>query len=867
MVSKMSSQSLTLSQKIDAALEFQDLPDIPNYIVDNLAKHIKLRPYQEHAIQRFLFAGDKHPHLLFHMATGSGKTVIMASLILELFTKGFRNFIFFVDSTTIVNKTKDNLLSPQSEKYLYNDRIIISNNVVKIKEVTSFDQSCPDSINIQFTTIHGLHSAIKITKENNTTLESLATTKIALLSDEAHHINAATKTQTTLSDKPSWENTVRKIFSLNSENVLLEFTATADLKNKNILSKYKDLLLYDYDLTQFSKDGYSKSIKTIEFDSNDLFQRALGALILSQFRLKIYEDNNIPGKKPVIMFKSNRENRTKNMKQNDVVSSEFQELFFTRLNSLEVDDFAPFLKSTIYQEALTYLTSNGRTLNFLIDELKVQFSREQTICVNTEAEAEELQREVNNLETNRYRAVFAVDKLNEGWDVLNLYDIVRLYNTTPGKTQAPGATTMQEAQLIGRGARYDPFDYPDKVSGMRKFDDETTNALRICETMFYHCQRNPKYIEELRTAMRILGLEESTSVERKIVLKPTFMQSELYKSGQIYLNEREAVQAKSIVKLNERLRTGSHSFTLEDRIISTTNLLSTQKNGSASKKSHFVEFGTLPDRVLRSAMDLDSFYRFDNLKTILPNLRSLSEFITSASYLGKIKIEFLATDERYLSLDNVDIRNAVQKALSTIKPELERGKAKFRGTKEFKPQYIKNVFREEITMNLQIKGEVGRGIAQSSLHSHPHLFCDLAAQDWYAYNEDYGTDQEKYLVKFIESNVGALTSSTNEVFLVRNEGDFAIYSFESGERFEPDYILFIHDMNKKSTQIKQVFIEPKGEQIWDKDAWKNELLKNIESESTIQKRIDNYTYTLVGLPFYNKSKGQTEFVKQFNNLS
>ena len=170
-------------------------------------------------------------------------------------------------------------------------------------------------------------------------------------------------------------------------------------------------------------------------------------------------------------------------------------------------------------------------------------------------------------------------------------------------------------------------------------------------------------------------------------------------------------------------------------------------------------------------------------------------------------------------------------------------------------------------MNLQIKGEVGRGIAQSSLHSHPHLFCDLAAQDWYAYNEDYGTDQEKYLVKFIESNVGALTSSTNEVFLVRNEGDFAIYSFESGERFEPDYILFIHDMNKKSTQIKQVFIEPKGEQIWDKDAWKNELLKNIESESTIQKRIDNYTYTLVGLPFYNKSKGQTEFVKQFNNLS
>ena len=142
-------------------LEFQSLPSVPNYIVDNLAKHIKLRPYQEEAIQRFLFTGGKHPHLLFHMATGSGKTVIMASLIIELFSKGFRNFIFFVNSKTIVNKTKDNFLSPQSKKYLYDNQIIIANRVVNVNEVDSFDQSCPDSINIHFTTIHGLHNSIK----------------------------------------------------------------------------------------------------------------------------------------------------------------------------------------------------------------------------------------------------------------------------------------------------------------------------------------------------------------------------------------------------------------------------------------------------------------------------------------------------------------------------------------------------------------------------------------------------------------------------------------------------------------------------------------------------------------------------------
>ena len=32
------------------------------------------------------------------------------------------------------------------------------------------------------------------------------------------------------------------------------------------------------------------------------------------------------------------------------------------------------------------------------------------------------------MHANGIRAIFAVDMLNEGWDVLNLYDIVRLYD-------------------------------------------------------------------------------------------------------------------------------------------------------------------------------------------------------------------------------------------------------------------------------------------------------------------------------------------------------------------------------------------------------------------------------------------------------
>lgn len=61
---------------------------------------------------------------------------------------------------------------------------------------------------------------------------------------------------------------------------------------------------------------------------------------------------------------------------------------------------------------------------------------------------------LNSLESlsNLYRVVFAVAKLTEGWDVLNLFDIVRLsdHPTVSGTK----AKTISEAQLIGRGARY-----------------------------------------------------------------------------------------------------------------------------------------------------------------------------------------------------------------------------------------------------------------------------------------------------------------------------------------------------------------------------------------------------------------------------
>ena len=80
---------------------------IPKVITQNLNPKFAIRPYQTQALQYAInyfdpqgFDGKpKQNHqLLFHMATGSGKTLMMAGLILHLYTQGYRNFLFFVNS-------------------------------------------------------------------------------------------------------------------------------------------------------------------------------------------------------------------------------------------------------------------------------------------------------------------------------------------------------------------------------------------------------------------------------------------------------------------------------------------------------------------------------------------------------------------------------------------------------------------------------------------------------------------------------------------------------------------------------------------------------------------------------------------------
>ena len=108
-----------------------------------------------------------------------------------------------------------------------------------------------------------------------------------------------------------------------------------------------------------------------------------------------------------------------------------------------------------------------------------------------------------------------------------------------------------------------------------------------------------------------------------------------------------------------------------------------------------------------------------------------------------------------------------------------------------------------------------------------------------------------------------------EYYVIRNErfSELALYSFDKGERFEPDYLLFIRKKKiSKDVVDYQVFIEPKGNQFLEEDIWKEIFLEKIQDFSKLKKDnsknlelIKDEDHFLIGFPFFNREHRNKEF--------
>lgn len=843
---------------------------IPDYITQNLK--FPLRPYQKEAVGRYLYykrdeKNRKKPEqVLYNMATGSGKTLLMAAIILEKFKQGERNFIFFVNNDNILTKTRANFLPNEMGKYLFADKITIDNQVVGVREVTDFSDSQPDSINIVFTTIQKLHQDLNTPRENRLTYEQFEDLSLVLLADEAHHLNAGLGKKEK-DENDSWTATIENIQSTARKSSLFEFTATIDLANPDIAQKYEKSLIFKYDLKEFRLDKYSKDV-LFHLVDNELPIRMLQAIIISQYRKKIALKHGI-NLKPLVLFKSQKiaENKGNLEVFLDMLANLSVEQVQSQKNLTANDEG----KKNILEKAFAFFEESGLSFQDLIEELQEDFRRERLLVIDGKNKTSNNLVELNTLElpSNEIRAIFAVDMLNEGWDVLNLFDIVRLYDIRDGKTTkngfVAGNTTNAEKQLIGRGARYYPFVIDNQIEEKftRKFDENENNELRVIEQLHYHSANNPRYISELKQVLRESGIFDDVNLEeRELKLKESFKQTRTYTDGLVWMNKRLSYQEYVEQRQESLLDTSfiPSSFEVSLPTFNTRDFEAFSEDdvfATDSINTLNFEFGKeITSNIVRAAINRNKQYTFKNLQKAFFGLSGVSAFI---EMLSKVNIIVESSLSQISELTSDQKLYIAEQLLYSIEKDIVPTEERFYGSTNFESVPVREVFEENIlrkyTVNVNGNAEFGRS---QKTKSETEIFENIDQLDWYAYDDNFGTSEEKYLVRAIRELMNDLQKKWSDIYLLRNEKAVKIYSFDEGRAFEPDFILLANDKKVGNTSW-QIFIEPKGSQFLDsnntfknsREGWKEKFLLQITERDEARTLLDDERYRIVGLPFFN----------------
>ncbi|MGK4018284.1 DEAD/DEAH box helicase family protein [Weissella paramesenteroides] len=832
----------------------------PDYIKHNL-KH-QLRDYQKQALynlnytQKDANVDTRFNQLLFHMATGSGKTDVMAADILYFYHEfGYQNFLFVVNTNAVIAKTRENMLNVQSPKYLFSQPLSIDGTTIELREVTRFPtNSEPGVIYLRLTTIQTLANELQTPRENGLTYGDLEKQKLIILADEAHHFSAGTKSKVDQKNR-AWEYVLDRIRQSNKANRQLEFTATIDLNNDFIYEKYRDKVIFQYDLKEFQNAGYSKKIARLQANADDS-EKMLNAVLLSQYRRRMAIQAGVRDFKPVILFKSNKID----------VSKAARDQFLTIIDQLTAEDLAQFInkqlqttQSSTLRQAYTYYQTVD--MGSLVRELQRDFQPLNTINVNDTSsngilgDLNDL-RNLNTLEepSNPFRAIFAVAKLSEGWDVLNLYDIVRIGEQSITPTQ-----TNSEAQLIGRGARYNPFVYEESTSFTRRFD-HSTPELQILESLHYHTINDKKYIDNLTKSFEAMQLQVEDDKDFDILtttVKESFKRSNVYKYGKIYYNDVEDIPeseynglAKYSVLVAELPTVNIETATLEATAFDNQQL-------SGMNETRLVK---VDDALVKKAMARNPFFRFNIMKKYMPTLKSVDEFMHDDHWLGQItEIQAQVSYGFEKQLDRVTQLLVVEKYLSYIQRTLIMNYKRQRGTKKFKWLPIKEAVQD-------YQKRVSVNYSDAGVHELIQTY-DYKKAPWFVYNEAIVDKLERSLIELIQGYIDELQNKYKDVYLIRNDErntKLKLHEF-AGEvshytGFLPDFVLYLAN----ESYIYQIYIEPKGSQLLDQDQWKEDLLTSISPES-VDVIGENDQVKLYGVKFYvaGDARQVRESIKKF----
>ncbi len=775
---------------------------------------------------------------MFEMATGSGKTLVMAGLILECCKQGYQNFIFFVNSTSILEKTKLNFTDSASSKYLFSENININDENTEIKSINNLNESHNSAINIYFSTIQGLFSLFTKAKENAITLEDLKDQKLVFLADEAHHLNTETKKKlndSEASEKRNWESVVKLALEQNKDNLLLEFSATIP-KEKSVEEKYKNLKVATYTLKEFSEDKFCKNIYSLSYENKELETRFLGACVSSLYKELLAQHHNIENFKPCILFKSER---IEDSKENQ----ERFNAFLENLSPLDLENFFHYSRNAFFKDAKNFFDKQKYTPN-LVAFLQTKFKKSTQINTNNEKELEKSMLLLNSLEDrdNPKRVIFSVDKLNEGWDVLNLFDIVRL------KNKANQKDTIKDAQLIGRGARYYPFSYNDfKPSRIefyqRKFD--LSNPLSALERLDYHAIYDSEFIAKLKKELQDLGLGLIEKEKTTIPLTPTkrfkcYYASNTKDKKKNLFNKDYTDTVK--VKL-QSLHVPLFAFNVREKKVDF-------KEENKGDTTYYIPH-TL-DKI-----PLNYFLKALNLKNL--DFKTLKKAFKKHAFNNKV--EFI---ERYVS----SLKTNFHKNQKFDNNEILLKLAVYI-IGNLKDTLLKEQDKYDVSaLELKEFETHNKSLSASELEK------DIPFYEWLLFKDmrKLDSDLEREFLGFINDHKEILDKKFKEWCVLRNDHFAELKVFCNIENspyyaqgFEPDFILFAQTHEDEFLGFT-CYMEAKGEHLEPSNAWKKEFLEMLENATL---KSHNKKLHLKGLPFFtlhNNKAVKSEFTTAFDQI-
>lgn len=854
---------------------------IPDYLNNNLIH--TLRYYQNESIRNYHYTRQNMKlspqQVLFNMATGSGKTDLMAGLILYLYKEyNYHNFLFIVNTNSVLLKTKDNLVNKNSDKYLYKEKIAIDGKQISILEVEQFPRiQQENTIYIKLSSVQKVSEDLFVVRENTMGLTDYERQPVVILADEAHHYSANTKKEK--DDENTWEYAINKILNARNDfeqkNLLLEFTATVDFSKDVIYNKYRDKVVYRYPLSKFMFDGYSKQVKRIETSASDE-DKMLNVVLLSQYRKYRANSEGVTSTfKPVILFKSSKVD----------VSIEANAKFNQIIGNLNVRDLIKFINrqqlmdsnvSSALSLAYDFYLKNEGAMERIIREIKHDFDSRNVLNANDTSgnmlEKGQYQA-LNTLENpnNLYRVVFAVAKLTEGWDVLNLYDIVRIEKGAGTNKNA----TMAEAQLIGRGARHYPFELMGRKSYQRRFDNDLSNTQLFIETLHYHTMDEPQYIKQLIGSLKKVDLptgEDKKNPPIEIKLKSSFKKTEAYKKGKIYYNEVKEVEDEwfnSIAKygINHKadiircLNYGSREVAYQATV--------------GSDETKIIRVEEFDVRYIKKAIQRLEFFRFENLEKYIPLLTSIKEFIYDEKWLNINEVNLFLTVPKDFQLKDIspdDILDVTLALLKEYEVKFKSGYIKQRGTKKF----IGYPINEYLTnYNKRVPAYDTANIFNENMQK---IEAYEIKDEFYVYEKAIVNKLEYELIERVKVHVNELKKRYQKsVYLLRMDENMHRESVKSeklklhqyGSRenrageitdihiqgFQPDFILFLED----SDFYFQIFIEPKGMsgERFISELWKQDLLLYMaDNQGEMEFAANEKNVLISGVKFYTKGDGQ-----------